>query len=340
MLIIGQWGLHTDSMIFMYRCAVLNDSPDFPTEYVWHHDHRSLALSSSNEERKTKSHLGQIITMADAPVASSFLVSLIAGGMAGTSVDVALFPIDTIKTRLQSPQGFLKAGGVRGIYNGLGAAAIGSAPGAALFFSTYEYLKPLIMESRVIESEPLSHMIAASIGEAAACLVRVPTEVLKAKLQIGETVGLMHTFQTVLREPYGLLGGLYRGYGITLLREIPFAMIQFPLYEYGKVAWSAKQEMPVSSVQAAICGSTSGALAAAVTTPLDVLKTRLMLGKDKAGIPYNSALDVLYRIRNEEGMATLFRGIQPRVMWISIGGFVFFGAYETFRAGLTPLLPG
>lgn len=58
--------------------------------------------------------------------------------MAGTSVDVALFPIDTLKTRLQSPQGFIQAGGFRGIYNGLGAAAIGSAPGAALFFSTYE----------------------------------------------------------------------------------------------------------------------------------------------------------------------------------------------------------
>lgn len=68
----------------------------------------------------------------------SFATALVAGGCAGTSVDVALFPIDTLKTRLQSPQGFLKAGGFRGIYNGLGAAAAGSAPGAALFFSTYE----------------------------------------------------------------------------------------------------------------------------------------------------------------------------------------------------------
>lgn len=49
--------------------------------------------------------------------------------MAGTAVDVALFPLDTIKTRLQSSQGFFKAGGFRGIYKGLSAAAIGSAPG-------------------------------------------------------------------------------------------------------------------------------------------------------------------------------------------------------------------
>jgi solute carrier family 25 S-adenosylmethionine transporter 26 len=69
---------------------------------------------------------------------TSFLTALVAGGLAGTSVDVTLFPIDTLKTRLQAPQGFLKAGGFRGIYNGIGAAAAGSAPGAALFFSTYE----------------------------------------------------------------------------------------------------------------------------------------------------------------------------------------------------------
>lgn len=71
----------------------------------------------------------------------SFLTALICGGLAGTSVDVALFPIDTLKTRLQSPQGFLKAGGFHGIYDGLAAAAAGSAPGAALFFSTYEVSK-------------------------------------------------------------------------------------------------------------------------------------------------------------------------------------------------------
>jgi solute carrier family 25 S-adenosylmethionine transporter 26 len=74
----------------------------------------------------------------DVPPPPSFLSALVAGGMAGTCVDVALFPIDTIKTRLQSPQGFLKAGGFTGVYQGLGAAAAGSAPGAALFFSVYE----------------------------------------------------------------------------------------------------------------------------------------------------------------------------------------------------------
>lgn len=88
---------------------------------------------------------------------TSFYTALVAGGCAGTSVDVALFPIDTLKTRMQSPQGFIKAGGFRGIYNGLGAAAAGSAPGAALFFSTYEVRELLdTVCNSVLRPKPLN----------------------------------------------------------------------------------------------------------------------------------------------------------------------------------------
>ena len=44
------------------------------------------------------------------------------------SVDIILFPLDTLKTRLQSSQGFFKSGGFRGIYSGIASAAAGSAP--------------------------------------------------------------------------------------------------------------------------------------------------------------------------------------------------------------------
>ena len=207
-------------------------------------------------------------------------------------------------------------------------------------------MKPIVQNVQReygVDNDALSHMVAASIAEAAACLVRVPTEVVKAKMQTGDSQGLMHTFRSVLKENHGplgdLTGGLYRGYGITLMREIPFAIIQFPLYEKAKVVIGEWQQYPATPFQAASCGSIAGGIAAAVTTPLDVLKTRLMLGFDKAGIPYNNAIDVFRRTVAEEGSAALFRGIQPRVMWISIGGFVFFGAYEAFKSAVSPIFP-
>lgn len=51
-----------------------------------------------------------------------------AGGFAGFAVDMSLFPLDTLKTRLQSPQGFLKAGGFSNVYKGIGPQMIGSVP--------------------------------------------------------------------------------------------------------------------------------------------------------------------------------------------------------------------
>lgn len=56
-----------------------------------------------------------------------------AGGFAGIAVDAALFPLDTIKTRLQSPLGFVGSGGFRGVYSGLGAAVLGSVPTGCTF---------------------------------------------------------------------------------------------------------------------------------------------------------------------------------------------------------------
>jgi solute carrier family 25 (mitochondrial S-adenosylmethionine transporter), member 26 len=292
-----------------------------------------------------------IIESSYVATAPSFLTALVAGGVAGTSVDVALFPIDTLKTRAQAPAGFWKAGGFRGIYNGIGAAAAGSAPGAALFFSTYEALKPMLASQpehrngQQPNETALCHMIAASVAEAAACLVRVPTEVIKAKMQTASIpLSLSETVRVVVSETHGggplsgLTGGLYRGYGITLFREIPFAIIQFPLYEWMKVEWKEYQGSPCSPLQAAACGSGSGAVAAAFTTPLDVLKTRHMIGFDHNGRAYTNIVDVFRTTLNTDGPSAFWKGIQPRVMWITIGGFVFFGSYEAAKSMVSPIL--
>lgn len=72
--------------------------------------------------------------------------SLLAGAMAGLVVDFILYPIDTIKTRTQSKNGFYASGGFKRIYKGLSAVAIGSVPGGAAFFFTYDMIKKFGLE--------------------------------------------------------------------------------------------------------------------------------------------------------------------------------------------------
>jgi len=258
--------------------------------------------------------------------------ALLSGAIAGVSVDVSLFPIDTIKTRLQSAQGFWKSGGFKGIYRGLSAAATGSAPGAALFFFTYETSKSHIHHQLTPgdapNSNPLVHMLAASCGETAACLVRVPTEVIKQRMQTGAYNALPFALSDTFKR-YGIRG-FYTGYFTTVAREIPFSFIQFPLWERAKIMCSTylNDGQDIKPYQGALCGSFSGGFAAAVTTPLDVIKTRLMLRFDANNIPYKGFSDVCSRVYAEGGYNAFFAGVVPRVSWIFVGGFFFFGAYE------------
>ncbi|OZJ04896.1 hypothetical protein BZG36_02513 [Bifiguratus adelaidae] len=205
-----------------------------------------------------------------------FKQALLGGALAGTAVDAALFPLDTIKTRLQSRAGFLASGGFKGVYSGLLSAVVGSAPNAALFFVTYEFTKRVLKGFTTQDHlQPFIHMAAASVGEVSACTVRVPTEVIKQRMQTGQYPTTSQAVRSVLRSE-GLLG-FYRGYLTTVAREIPFTCIQFPIYEYCKKLYTQIYNEPIHPMQAALCGSLAGGLAAAATTPLDVVKTRIML---------------------------------------------------------------
>ncbi|GAB7362311.1 hypothetical protein MBLNU230_g2329t1 [Neophaeotheca triangularis] len=285
-------------------------------------------------------------TQRDPLIKSSYTRSLLAGGIAGTTVDTSLYPLDTLKTRLQSSRGFLASGGFRGVYNGIGSAVVGSAPGAALFFVTYESVKKSLDHNNNNSDNgnnhgsssssnggkaAASHMLAASLGEVAACAVRVPTEVVKQRAQAKQSPSSLAALRAILAQRQTLghaaVGReLYRGWGITVLREVPFTVIQFPLWEAMKASYngrSGRRETP--ALPSALFGSLSGAVAAGLTTPLDVLKTRMMLstGAEREGV-----WDLTARLWREEGARAFFKGLGPRTMWISIGGAVFLGSYQ------------
>ncbi|KAH6990424.1 mitochondrial carrier domain-containing protein [Ilyonectria sp. MPI-CAGE-AT-0026] len=265
-----------------------------------------------------------------------FQSALLAGALAGTTVDLSLFPLDTLKTRLQSSAGFFPSGGFSGIYRGIGSAVVGSAPGAAFFFCTYESVKGLLAD-RLPRGDghpswhgPVTHMLAASAGEIAACSIRVPTEVVKQRAQAGHHGGSSGAALRAILGRYGTHGltamwrELYRGWGITVFREVPFTVIQFPLWEAMK-SWGRRRRggREVTAGESALYGSMAGGVAAALTTPLDVLKTRVMLSKERV-----SVAEVFGRLAREEGVRPFFAGIAPRVTWISIGGAIFLGSYQ------------
>ena len=227
----------------------------------------------------------------------------------------------------------MASGGFRGVYNGVGSAIVGSAPGAALFFVSYEGVKKHFASRKLgATGEAGVQMLAASVGEVAACAVRVPTEVVKQRAQANQHPSSLSALTFILRQrsTHGFAHvwrELYRGWTITIIREVPFTVIQFPLWE-GMKKWARSRRqkgsmVEVTGTESAVFGAISGAVAAGLTTPLDVLKTRMMLATKR-----ESMLGITKRIWTEEGGKIFFSGIAPRTTWISIGGAVFLGSYQ------------
>jgi len=139
-------------------------------------------------------------------------------------------------------------------------------------------------------------------------------------MQVGiyKDMNFVSVFYKILRTEGGF--GLYRGFTATIQREIPFAAIQFPIYEELKKRFAGEDRRRM-----ALCGSVSGGLTAFLTTPLDVLKTRTMLNTKNHIDEAPPSFRTLWK---EGKVRSLFAGAIPRVLWVSIGGFVFFGVYE------------
>ncbi|VVC31840.1 Mitochondrial carrier domain,Mitochondrial substrate/solute carrier [Cinara cedri] len=253
-----------------------------------------------------------------------YSTSLIAGAIAGTTVDVALFPLDTLKTRLQSQYGFINSGGFSGIYKGLTPTIIGAPFTAGLFFGTYDGFKNLFPNVSN-NTAPLVHLCAGIVGEVVCCTTKVPVEIVKQRRQASPN---QESIIKIMKTAYNNEGffGFYRGYWTTVMRDVPFSMLQLPIWEYLKKEYKIFTGKPLTPFEVAVCGSISGGIAAALTTPIDVTKTQIMLA--------NSAVDqnfstVFINIYKTKGIINgLFAGFLPRVICIMLGGALFFGAYE------------
>ncbi|OAD52971.1 S-adenosylmethionine mitochondrial carrier protein [Eufriesea mexicana] len=128
---------------------------------------------------------------------------------------------------------------------------------------------------------------------------------------------------------------LYCGYWSTVARDMPFSLIQFPLWEYFKKVWNLHIDREILPIESATCGAIAGGIAATVTNPLDVIKTRIMLSHRNESTSELKILYVLKDIYKNEGLHALFSGVCPRIMWITIGGFIFFGSYEEIKTIVT-----
>ena len=217
---------------------------------------------------------------------------MIAGSVAGMVEHMAMFPVDTLKTRMQmvAESGgssytsisrtlawIVKTEGPIGLYRGIGAMGLGAGPSHAVYFAVYEICK----EKFGGNSEghhPLAHGAAGVIATMSSDIVLTPMDVVKQRLQLSGNHyrGVVDCVARIFKEEG--LRAFYASYRTTLIMNAPFTATHFSTYEAAKKGlknvWpeNTDEENLVVHLTA---GGAAGALASAVTTPMDVVKTRL-----------------------------------------------------------------
>jgi len=147
---------------------------------------------------------------------------------------------------------------------------MGCVPAHAAYFSVVELCK----EKFGMYHSGHHPLAAASTGAIATVfhdMVMTPMDLIKQRLQLGYYSGVMDCMRSVYQVE-GLLG-LYRSLPITLFMNMPYGCVMMATNESLKIFLRPGGNYDLSTHL--IAGTGAGALASAVTTPLDVIKTRL-----------------------------------------------------------------
>lgn len=227
-----------------------------------------------------------------------------------------------------------------------------------MFFSTYESTKTLFGKTLPLP-EPLIHSLASSVAELASCLVLAPAEVIKQNAQMlqAQKGPSSKAGSTSLQAWRQLAGGgagrrLFTGYTALVARNLPFTALQFPAFEHirGRL-WERRDRnkgdeprgLLETGLISAASASSAGALAAFITTPSDVVKTRMMLTVGEASKaesalgqakPRNGAWEVTQQVMRERGLRGFFRGALFRSAWTALGSGLYLGTYDVAKVYL------
>ncbi len=105
--------------------------------------------------------------------------------------------------------------------------------------------------------------------------------------------------------------------------------VKFAVYETMRLTHVRFSEgRTPSTLEDLVMGGAAGAAAAAATTPLDVVKTRMMCSASSRPTLLGAARSVL---AEGDGARAFFRGVGPRALSNGINSAVFFCFFEAFR---------
>ncbi|KAL7429945.1 hypothetical protein ACHAXH_003848 [Discostella pseudostelligera] len=302
------------------------------------------AIPSNNNSNPTTSDSQQLLIsrIQNEPTAFQESISgFVSGSLVSTAKTLVKYPLDTATVRLQMPNTQYTIQNLAtlfsGSFDGITAPLISNIPAGAAFFAVKDATKSLLKNSGLNLPKWALTILAVGAAQPLYWLLRNPSEVIKTRLQVGaegyyEGMSTLDAFQLALsnrgdNSTMDGFGELYQGYVENILYAFPADIIKFVVYD-GLAGRAGK--LNVSPVNGAMYGALSTAISQLATTPLDVLRNRIMVevSDDSNTNDSLSYLGRMTKIANEEGAGVLFAGAWPRVAKAMLSGAIQFATYE------------
>jgi len=214
-----------------------------------------------------------------------------------------MHPLDTIKVFQQSSPvnvGILAAfhavwrsGGLKALYKGVVPYLIADGSSGAVRLATFELSKNYLEKRIPVKFHAWGRFLCAAFSMFVCSFILVPGEVLKVRLQsvgVAAHTNLMGVISTIMKQDG--IKGFFVGYGATLLRDVPYTALELGIYENLKIFLKRRRARPnekgcvyeLTQSDESLSAAVTGMVVALVTTPLDLVKTRLMLPGSTLGV--------------------------------------------------------
>ncbi|XP_067618616.1 mitoferrin [Eurosta solidaginis] len=268
---------------------------------------------------------------------TSVSINMTAGAIAGVLEHCVMYPLDSVKTRMQSLspvtsnydisttfKNMIKKEGIMRPIRGVSAVVAGAGPAHALYFGSYEMTKELL--TKFTTNNHVNYMASGAVATLIHDAVSNPTEVIKQRMQMYNS-----KYKTVIgcmKDVYRTEGihAFYRSYSTQLVMNIPYQTIHFATYEFFQNMLN--DERGYNPMVHMVAGGAAGGSAAAFTTPLDVVKT--LLNTQENGHT-KGMVEAIRQIYSVAGVKGFFRGMLARVLYAMPATAICWSTYEFFK---------
>ncbi|XP_052745067.1 mitoferrin-2 [Bicyclus anynana] len=273
----------------------------------------------------------------------SSLTHMTAGAIAGVMEHCVMYPLDSVKTRMQSLRSahngsiaetfryMVQREGLLRPIRGMSAVVMGAGPAHACFFATYEQSKHTLSQLTRHRHDHITHGLSGCLASLVHDAVSNPAEVVKQRLQMLHSPyrGVWECARHVYRAEG--LRAFYRSYGTQVAMNVPFQALHFVTYEWCQSVLNPRRAYEPRAHL--LSGALAGALAAAATTPLDVCKT--VLNTQEAAARADGLAAAAALVLRAGGPLAFFRGVQARVLYQMPAAGICWLTYETLKHALT-----